>query len=134
VKGWARAVSLCFAAGAAGALATWILGDLAARVGWAHRIRFALAPAFAGGMLFRRLVFGGVFGQLLLLPFPPAQWVRRGLVIGLVPAGVQLLVVFPYVRGHGFFGLDLGLEMPFVVLFWSAVWGVAASWWHKLTQ
>jgi hypothetical protein len=131
MRGWARSLSLCFAAGVVGALANSAGVGLGGEVGLHRALGVAIAPALTKGFLYPRLVWGGLWGGLLLLPFPAAQWVRRGLLIGLVPAAVQLLVIFPYVAGKGMLGHELGAATPVVVVLWNLVWGVAASGWQR---
>jgi hypothetical protein len=46
---------------------------------------------------------------------------------------VALLVVLPFQAQKGFFGWQLGCLTPVLVLFYNAVWGLAAGWWLKLT-
>jgi hypothetical protein len=134
VRGLARSLSLCFAAGAAGALLQAFAVVAAGELGLYRAVGVALAPALTREFLYRRLVWGGLWGALLALPFPANRWVRRGLVIGLAPALAQLLVFFPYVTGQGFLGLELGAATPLVVLLSNAVWGIAASGWHRLAR
>jgi hypothetical protein len=38
-------------------------------------------------------------------------------------------VIFPYQLNKGMMGLDLGTLTPLFVLFFNAVWGVAAALW-----
>jgi hypothetical protein len=134
VRGLARTLSLCFAAGAAGALAQALVVVAAGEAGVYRALGVALAPALSRDFLYRRLVWGGIWGALLALPFPANRWVRRGLLIGLAPAVAQLLVFFPYVTGQGFLGLELGAATPLVVLLSNAVWGVVASGWHRYAR
>jgi hypothetical protein len=134
MRGLARTLSLCFAAGAAGALLQALVVVAAGELGSYRALGVALAPALTREFLYRRLVWGGLWGALLALPFSGNQWVRRGVWIGVAPALAQLLVFFPYVSGQGFLGLELGAATPVVVLLANAVWGVAASGWHRLAR
>jgi hypothetical protein len=127
VRAYARSLSLCFAAGAAGGLANglalWAAGQLGV----------AIAPGLTPGWLYPRLVWGGLWGALLLLPVA-GGWLRRGLLLGLAPALFQLFVVFPFWQGRGWLGVELGALTPVVVLGANAVWGVAAAGWLKVTK
>jgi hypothetical protein len=51
----------------------------------------------------------------------------RGLVFSLFPTLFQLFYVFPYLAQKGMMGLELGTLTPLFVLFFNAVWGVAAA-------
>lgn len=130
----ARTLSLCFAAGAVGALVQGLGVVAGGELGLHRALGVALAPALTKEFLYRRLVWGGLWGGLLALPFPGNRWIRRGVLIGMAPALVQLLVIFPYVTGQGFLGLELGAATPLVVLLWNALWGVVASGWHRLAR
>jgi len=46
---------------------------------------------------------------------------------------VQLFYVFPYRLHKGLLGWDLGLLTPALVVFFNAVWGLAAAGWLALT-
>ena len=129
----ARSLSLFFAAGALGGLANsltlWVLGEL----GVTHALGVAIAPSLSPGWLYPRIVWGGLWGWLFVLPLAMG-WVRRGLLLSLGPSLVQLLVVFPIKAGKGYLGLDLGTLTPLLVLFVNGVWGVVASGWVRATR
>lgn len=124
----AGSLSVFFAAGALGGLAcslfAWSLGEL----GVARALGVALTPELSPAWLYPRIVWGGLWGGLLVAPLASGRWLLRGLLLSLGPSLVQLLVVFP-ARGAGAFGLGLGMATPLVVLAVNAVWGVVASWW-----
>lgn len=129
----ARSLSLFFAAGVVGALANslavWLLGEL----GVPRALGVALAPDGSAAWLYPRLVWGGLWGLLFVLPLTPAV-VPRGLLVSLAPSLFQLFVVFPAWAGKGIAGLELGVLTPAFVLLYNALWGVTASWWVKGTQ
>ncbi len=128
----ARSLSLVFAAGAVGALANSLTLWGAGRAGLLHALGVDLGPALTPGFLYPRLVWGGLWGALLLLPLSGGP-MRRGLLVSLAPTAVQLFVVFPQ-AGRGIGGLELGAATPAVVLAANAVWGVAASAWLRLVR
>ena len=127
----ARSLSLAFSAGALGglanSLAVWAFGAL----GITQAVGVAIAPALTAAWLYPRIVWGGLWGLLLVLPLS-FDWFRRGLVLSLAPSAVQLFVVFPLVAGKGTLGLELGPATPVLVLVFNAVWGVVASFWYRL--
>ena len=127
-------VSLSFAAGSLGALANsvvlWIFGV----VGINTALGVSIAPTLTTGFLYPRIVWGGLWGFLFLLPILPNSISLRGLLFSLGPTLVQLLVVFPFKAGKGFFGLGLGLLTPLFVVFFNAVWGVVASYWYEYSK
>jgi hypothetical protein len=80
-----------------------------------------------------RLVWGGLWGLLFLLPLAAQRWVAQGLALSLFPSLVQLFVIFPHRTSAGTLGTGLGALTPLVVLAANAVWGVAASGWLRAT-
>ena len=124
----AGSLSVFFAAGALGALANslvaWSLGEL----GVARALGVAIQPEHSAAWLYPRIVCGGLWGGLFVLPLASHAWLRRGLILSLGPTLVQLLIVFP-ARGAGALGLGLGMATPLLVLVLNGVWGLVASWW-----
>lgn len=127
-----RKLSLAFSAGALGALANslflWAIGAAGATA----IIGVGIAPALTPGWLYPRLVWGGIWGFLLLAPvWRGRRWLRRGLLFSLGPTLVQLFVVFPVKTPHGIMGFGLGELTPLVVLAANAVWGLVAAFWYR---
>ena len=129
----ARSLSLVFAAGALGALANsaalWAAGEF----GVTAALDVKIAPAPTPAWLYPRLVWGGLWGVLFLLPLDRSRWIARGLVVSLGPSLGQLFVIFPMQANVGVLGLGLGTLTPLVVLVANAVWGATASWWLRLS-
>ncbi len=119
---------LAFTAGAmAGtiqAVIIWLFGQ----IGLFILVRLPLAPVMNLPWLYKRTVWGGLWGLVFLLPLLPrtAHW-KRGLLFGLVPALATMLYFSPYKGGLGFFGLSLGPAMPGVVVFFGIIWGLLAG-------
>jgi hypothetical protein len=118
--------AVSFAAGAFGALVNSVAVWAAGQYGLTARIGVAIAPALTAGWLYPRLVWGGLWGFLFLLPLRGSWWLR-GLIVSLAPSAFQLLWVFPHETAHGLFGLRLGAPTPLFVLAANAVWGLAAA-------
>ena len=129
----ARSITLCFGAGALGGLASsaalWASGD----AGLTAALGVAIAPAWTPPWLYRRVVWGGLWGLLFLLPLGGRRWVARGALLSVAPSLVQLCFVFPFVGGRGLLGLELGALTPLFVLGANAVWGLVASGWLRVT-
>jgi hypothetical protein len=127
----ARNTSLVFAAGCLGALlnslAVWIFGELGITAALGVKIAPQLSPAF----LYPRLVWGGIWGLLFLLPLMQRRIFSRGLIFSLGPTLVQLFFVFPVKANKGAMGLDLGLLTPLFVVVFNAIWGWTAAIWLK---
>jgi hypothetical protein len=124
-----RNLSLVFVAGCWGALwnslAVWLGGYL----GIAPALGVNIAPPLTPAFLYPRLVWGGIWGLLFLLPMSRWSFPARGLLYSLAPTLVQLCLVFPVMAQKGFFGLQLGYLTPLFVLLYNAIWGYAAGWW-----
>src|SRR5512144_1387553 len=84
-----RAASAAFAGGVVGALANSAAVLLAANT---H-----LVPAPPGGppWLYQRLVWGGIFGLVLLAPLLRGRTLERGLLASLVPSAARLTLFAP---------------------------------------
>jgi hypothetical protein len=118
---------ICFAAGCLGALANslavWAFGDY----GITKHFGVAIAPALKPAWLYPRIVWGGLWGLVFVLPFLNSKLITKGAVISIFPTLVQLLVVFPLQAGKGYFGMDLGMYTPAFVVFFNLIWGGVAA-------
>jgi hypothetical protein len=124
-----RNLSLVFAAGCWGALwnslAVWLFGVLKIAPALGVHIAPPLTPAF----LYPRLVWGGLWGLLFLLPLGQLSFPVRGLLFSLGPTLAQLFLVFPFKAHQGVLGLHLGHLTPLLVVFYNAIWGWTAGLW-----
>lgn len=109
-------------------LVFWLLG----RAGIPAELDVKLAPDLTPAWLYPRLIWGGIWGFLFVLPLFRNQPFAQGLFFSLWPSAVQLFIVFPYQAGAGLFGLKLGMLTPVFVLFLNAVWGVTAAFWLRM--
>lgn len=127
-----RKLSIVFAAGSLGGLlngiAVWGFGS----AGVAAALGVNLAPSITPEWLYPRIVWGGIWGVLFLIPLRGSYFVK-GLFWSLGPSAVQLFVVFPMKANKGMMGLDLGTLTPLFVIFYNAVWGVSAAYWLKFS-
>lgn len=118
---------ICFSAGCLGALANslmvWWFGDLGITRGAGVLIAPSLTPAW----LYPRIVWGGLWGLLFVLPFLKSRFWLKGSVLSLLPTAVQLFFIFPYKANKGLAGLSLGLWTPAFVLFFNWVWGLVTA-------
>jgi hypothetical protein len=126
-----RSLSLVFAAGCWGAwwnsLAVWLFGLLGITTVLGVHIAPPLTPAF----LYPRLVWGGIWGGLFLIPLGRLSFPARGLIFSLGPTLAQLFWVFPLKAHQGVLGLQLGALTPLFVVFYNAIWGLAAGLWLR---
>jgi hypothetical protein len=131
VKNLFKKLSLVFAAGALGGLVNSTVLWLSGRAGITAELGVKLAPTFTPAWLYPRLVWGGIWGILFLLPLAQNRPFQQGLLISLGPTIVQLFVIFPYQLNKGMMGFELGPLTPLFVLFINAVWGVATALWLR---
>ena len=129
MRGFLRSLTLAFSAGCLGGLlnsiTVWFLGSRGITASFGVQIAPDLTPAW----LYPRIVWGGIWGILFVLPFLRRSYFFKGILYSLGPTIVQLFVVFPMKVDKGVMGLDLGNMTPVLVLFFNAVWGVVAGIW-----
>jgi len=134
MKRLAERLSLVFASGCVGALVNsvvlWLLGSR----GITGRLGVNIAPDLTPDYLYPRLVWGGIWGALFILPMLKKSFLVRGLIFSLAPTLVQLFVIFPLKMDKGMMGLALGNLTPLVVFVVNAVWGVVAAFWLLLAE
>ena len=118
---------ICFAAGCLGALANSLTAWAFGEYGINKQIGVAMAPALTTAWLYPRIVWGGIWGFLFVLPFMNTRLITKGALISLFPTLVQFFVIFPLQAKKGYFGLELGLYTPVLVTFFNLVWGVVAA-------
>ena len=128
-----RTLSLCFAAGAVGAIASGIAAWAAGQLGATRALGVALAPGVAAAFAAQRLVRGGLWGLLFATPLARGGGLRRGLLLGLAPGLADLFWVLPR-AGDGWLGVERGALMPVVVLALHAVWGLATAAWLRAVR
>jgi hypothetical protein len=122
-----KKVLLAYAAGGLGAVLSSLVIWLFGQYGINQSLGVAIAPSLTGHWLYPRIVWGGLWGFLFLLPWLSGKTLSRGLLLSLFPTAVQLLVIYPYHSYQGIAGLELGLLTPVLVLFFNAIWGVVTS-------
>jgi hypothetical protein len=116
-----------FAAGCVGALANSITVWAFGKYGITKTLGVSIAPALSSSWLYPRIVWGGIWGLLFILPMLDSKLLRKGSILSLFPAAVQLFVVFPFKAGKGMGGLELGVLTPLLVLFFNWVWGITTA-------
>ncbi len=84
----------------------------------------AISPSLTPSWIYPRIVWGGIWGLLFLLPFFQSKVVIKASILSLFPTAVQLFVVFPFKAHKGIAGLELGILTPIFVLLFNWVWGV----------
>ena len=128
-----RRISTIFSAGALGGLVSsvtfWALG----RFGITAMIGVNMAPKLVPMWLYPRIVWGGLWGVLFLIPLFKHSPIKRGVILSLGPTALQLFVWFPHKAYKGYLGLELGGMTPVLVFVLNAVWGISAAYWLSVT-
>ncbi len=123
-----KKISSAFSAGAVGGLANslvvWIFGVL----GITSLLGVKIAPHLSPAWLYPRIVWGGLWGLLFLLPVMIRSLFARAFVFSLAPTAVMLFIIFPKM-GKGVYGLSLGTLTPVFVILFNFIWGIAAAYW-----
>ncbi len=129
----ARNLCFVFAAGTLGGLANSVALWAAGKTGLTTALGVKLAPAFKLMWLYPRIVWGGIWGALFLIPLLNRSPVKRGLLMSAGPTLVQLGYIFPKVANKGMLGLGLGTMTPLFVVLFNGIWGITAAYWLSVT-
>jgi len=121
MRSFARRASLALVAGAFGAL----VNSAALQLVRLARPESGI-PAWSPGWIYPRVVWGALFGLLLLLPLLRGRAAARGALVSLAPS-VARLTVFAPAGGIG------GAVAVVMVFLFNAIWGVAAALWFHWT-
>lgn len=123
-----------FSAGAVGGLANglavWFIGS----VEIAMELGVSIAPKLTSAFLYHRIVWGGIWGLIFILPIMRSKLLQKGLILSIFPTLVQLFYVFPFMAEKGYMGLDLGLLTPLFVFVYNGIWGFVAGLVIKLAK
>jgi len=125
-----RNISAAFTGGAIGAFIDsfniWFMG----KVGISDLIGISMKPEFTTPWLYMRMIWGGIWMMLLLLPIMNNRVAIRGMLVSLVPSAMMLFIVLPSM-GKGTLGLGFGSLMPIVVVGLNFIYGIVASYWYR---
>jgi len=121
-------LALAYAAGSVGGAVTAVVIWLVGILGVTAVAGVAIAPSLTPAWLYSRIVWGGLWGFLLLIALPDRwSWWQRGLLFSLGPTLVTWFVVFPLKAQVGVLGLDLGSLTPLFVVVFNGVWGLTTA-------
>lgn len=125
-----RKISAAFTGGAIGGFVDsfniWAMG----KTGISDMIGLAMKPEFNAPWLYQRMVWGGIWMLLLLLPVMNNRAIVRGMLFSLLPSAMMLFMVLPSM-GKGTLGLGFGMITPLVVVGLNLVYGIVAATWHR---
>ncbi len=126
-------LTLVFGAGCVGglanSLAVWGMG----RFGMTAAMGVSIKPDWTPAWLYPRIVWGGIWGFLFLLPFMENSVFLRGIIYSLGPTLVVSIIVFPLQAKKGMWGLQLGKLTPVFALIVNAIWGIVTAGWLRVS-
>ena len=130
-----RNLSVALVGGAIGGGVTTLLIWLIGALGIAGMLSATMPPMVIDkAFIYRTLVWGGIWGIVLLLPVLRRQWFWRGVLLSLLPTAALYFYFFPK-QQLGMFGMTAGIGLPIMALVANFVWGaVAALWFHAAAQ
>lgn len=128
-----RKVSGAFTGGAIGGLVDSINITILGKIGISDLLGVSMKPEFTAPWLYQRMVWGGIWMLLLLLPLWKNQTILRGGLFSLLPSAMMLFMVLPNM-GKGLLGLGFGTLTPMVVISLNFIYGIVAAYWYKATE
>lgn len=126
-------LSLFFSAGAVGGLTNAFAVNMYMKMTSHSFLGIKINQGLATEMIYERIVLGGIWGVILIIPVPFKNFIMRGLLYSLAPSLIQLLVILP-VQKQGLLGLAQGAVTPLQVLLFNAVWGIVTVFWFKAIE
>ena len=127
-----RKLSGAFTGGAIGGLVDsiniWVLSN----IGITTLLGVSMKPEFTAPWVYQRMVWGGIWMLLFLLPLWKDRTVLRGCMFSLLPSTMMLFMVFPSMD-KGLLGLGFGVLTPVVVIALNFIYGIVAAFWYKTT-
>lgn len=125
-----RKISAAFAGGALGGFVDsfniWFMG----KAGISDLLGLSMKPEFTAPWLYQRMIWGGIWMLLLLLPLLRDKVLLRGCLFSLLPSAMMLFLVLPGM-GKGMLGLGFGAVTPLVVIGLNCIYGMVASLWYR---
>ncbi len=122
-----RKLLLVFGAGSLGGLGNSLVVWLFGFYGISQSLGVSIAPGLSADWLYPRIVWGGLWGFLFLLPVLNNRLWAQTFVLSLFPTMIQLFLVFPYKTPYGVAGLELGTLTPLLVVFFNWVWALVTA-------
>lgn len=118
--------ALYFAAAAVGGLAVVLTVWAFGQIGVADLFGVKIKPELAKGLIYKQMVWGGIWGLIFLLPIKIKPLWLRGLVMTLFPVVAAVALLLP-MRGAGFLGLELGKWAPVYIYLVNTPWGLVTA-------
>lgn len=127
-----RKASGAFTGGAIGGLVDSLNIWFLSHVGVTSLLGVSMKPELTAPWLYQRMVWGGLWMLLLMLPLWPKRIILRGCVFSLLPSAMMLGMVLPSM-GKGMLGLGFGALTPVLVIGLNCIYGMIAACWYKYT-
>lgn len=127
-----RKISGAFTGGAIGGLVDSVNITILGKLGVSDLLGVSMKPEFTAPWLYQRMIWGGIWMLLLLLPLWEKKTILRGCLFSLLPSAMMLFVVLPNM-GKGLLGLGFGALTPMVVIGLNFIYGIVAAYWYKST-
>lgn len=128
-----RKLSGAFTGGAIGGLVDSVNIVVLGKLGITGLLGISMAPEFTAPWLYQRMVWGGIWMLLLILPLWEKKTVLRGCLFSLLPSAMMLFMVLPGM-GKGLFGLGFGTLTPVLVVVLNFIYGIVAASWYRSTK
>lgn len=128
-----RKISGAFTGGAIGGLVDSVNITILGKVGICDLLGVSMKPEFTAPWLYQRMIWGGLWMLLLLLPVWKKRPILRGCLFSLLPSSMMLFMVLPSM-GKGLLGLGFGTLTPVVVIGLNFIYGIVASYWYEFTE
>jgi hypothetical protein len=126
-------VSGSFTGGAIGGLVDSINIVVLSKLGITGLLGVSMGPELSAPWLYQRMIWGGIWMLLLVLPFWEKRIMLRGCLFSLLPSAMMLFVVFPGM-GKGVLGLGFGTLTPVVVVGLNFIYGMVAAYWYQVVR
>ncbi len=82
--------------------------------------------------LYRLMIWGGIWGILLVLPIFTKHWFLRGSLIGITVILFNFIVLMP-LSNQGFFASHASASMFFGNIILNYIWGIVAGAWYFMS-
>lgn len=126
--------SLSFASGCVGALVMSVCMWFFGAIGICENYEVNLHPDMSQAWLFPKIIYGGLWALLLVLPWWESSTILKALCTAFVPLFYQLFVSFPIFEGQGLMGQELGSLTPAFMTFYWIIWGLATGLWLRIAS
>lgn len=118
---------ILFGAGCLGGLAQSLVTWLAGYYGLTAQYNVLIAPNLTPEWIYPKIVWGGIWGMLFLLPMAANRPLLTGITLSVFPTIAQLFIIYPYVDNVGVAGMGLGQLTPLFIAVFNLVWGIVTA-------